>query len=84
MNALSLNSEFFTLMGQVADDEALMKKIVNYVKKLVKQKPVPTLMTKEEFFAMLDESEKQYAEGRYTTLLPGETVTDMLKRCGYV
>jgi hypothetical protein len=33
---------------------------------------------------MLDESEKQYAEGRYTTLLPGETVTDMLKRCGYV
>ena len=29
MNALSLNSEFFTLMGQVADDEALMKKIGN-------------------------------------------------------
>ncbi len=84
MNALSLNSEFFTLMGQVADDEALMKKIVNYVKKLVKQKPDPTLMTKEEFFAKIERAEKQIEEGKYTTLLPGETVTDMLKRCGYV
>ncbi|MBQ5576830.1 MAG: hypothetical protein IIT37_12345, partial [Bacteroidales bacterium] len=79
---MSLNSEFFTLMGQVADDEALMKKIVNYVKKLVKQKPDPTLMTKEEFFAKIERAEKQIEEGKYTTLLPGETVTDMLKRCG--
>ena len=84
MNALSLNSEFFTLMGQVADDEALMQKIVNYVKKLVKKKPDPTLMTKEEFFAKIERAEKQIEEGKYTTLLPGETVTDMLKRCGYV
>lgn len=84
MNALSLNSEFFTLMGQVADDEALMQKIVNYVKKLVKKKPDPTLMTKEEFFAKIERAEKQIEEGKYTTLLHGETVTDMLKRCGYV
>jgi uncharacterized short protein YbdD (DUF466 family) len=61
-----------------------MKKIVNYVKKLVKQKPDPTLMTKEEFFAKIERAEKQIEEGKYTTLLPGETVTDMLKRCGYV
>ena len=59
MSALSLNSEFFTLMGQVADDEALMQKIVNYVKKLVKKKPDPTLMTKEEFFAKIERAEKQ-------------------------
>lgn len=84
MSALSLNSEFFTLMSQVADDEALMQKIVNYVKKLVKKKPDPTLMTKEEFFAKIERAEKQIEEGKYTTLLPGETVTDMLKRCGYV
>ena len=71
-------------MSQVADDEALMQKIVNYVKKLVKKKPDPTLMTKEEFFAKIERAEKQIEEGKYTTLLPGETVTDMLKRCGYV
>ena len=84
MKTMQLNSEFFAVMSQVADDEAIMKKIINYAKKLVKQKEDPTEMTKEEFFKMLDESEKQYAEGKYTTLLPGESVTDMLKRCGYV
>jgi len=84
MNTLQLNSEFFAVMSQVADDEAIMKKIINYAKKLVKKKEDPTEMTKEDFFKMLDESEKQYAEGKYTTLLPGESVTDMLKRCGYV
>ncbi len=84
MKTLQLNSEFFAVMSQVADDEALMKKIINYAKKLVKKKTDETLMTKEEYFKMLDESEKQYAEGKYTTLLPGESVTDMLKRCGYV
>ena len=84
MKTMQLNSEFFAVMSQVADDEAIMKKIINYAKKLVKQKEDPTEMTKEEFFKMLDESAKQYAEGKYTTLLPGESVTDMLKRCGYV
>lgn len=84
MNALQLNAEFFTLMGQVADDETLMQKIIDYVKELVKKKKDPTEMTKEEFFAKIERAEKQIEEGKYTTLLPGETVSDMLKRCGYV
>jgi hypothetical protein len=71
-------------MGQVADDETLMQKIVDYVKELVKKKKDPTEMTKEEFFAKIERAEKQIEEGKYTTLLPGETVSDMLKRCGYV
>ena len=29
-------------------------------------------------------AEQQYARGEYTTQLPGESVEDMLKRCGYV
>lgn len=50
MTAQQLNVEFFTLMGQVADDEAIMQKIVNYLKTLVKKKNDPTEMTEEEFF----------------------------------
>ena len=83
MTALQLNSEFFAVMSQV-DDEAVMQKIIAYVKKLVKKKKDPTEMTKEEFYAKLEKSEKQFEEGNYTTLLPGETVSEMLKRCGYV
>ena len=37
----------------------------------------------DELQAKLDKAEKQYSQGEYTTLLPGESVTEMLKRCGY-
>ena len=40
-------------------------------------------MSKEEFFAKLDKAEEDYQNGNYTTLMQGESVTDMLKRCGY-
>ena len=83
MTALQLNAELFRAMGKIADDETLMKKVLNYVKRLAAQKEDPTLMTKEEFFANIDRAEQQYARGEYTEMLPGETLSDMLKRCGY-
>ena len=51
--------------------------------RLVKGKDAALLMTKEDFFAMVDKAEEQYARGEYTELQPGETVTDMLRRCRY-
>ena len=35
-----------------------MRRLARYAKKLVKEKEDSTLMTKEEYFAMLDEAEK--------------------------
>lgn len=59
MTALQLNAEFYRAMGEIADDETLMAKVVKYVKKLAAQKQAdPTLMTKEEFFARVDEARK--------------------------
>ena len=83
MTALQLNAELFRAMGKIADDEALMAKVLRYVKRLAAKKADPTLMTKEEFFANIDKAEQQYARGEYTEMLPGETLSDMLKRCGY-
>lgn len=45
-------------MGEIADDETLMTKVLKYVKKLAAKKTDPTLMTKEEFFARVDEAKK--------------------------
>ena len=33
MTALQLNAELFRAMGKIADDETLMKKVLNYVKR---------------------------------------------------
>lgn len=83
MTALQLNTEVLRAIDGISDDEALMTKVLKYIKKLTAKKEDPTLMTKEEFFAKIERAEQQYARGEYTTQLPGESVSDMLKRCGY-
>lgn len=64
MTALQMNAELFRAMGEIADDEAMMAKVLKYVKKLAAKKADPTLMTKEEFFAKVDKSLEQARQGR--------------------
>ncbi|MBQ9637308.1 MAG: hypothetical protein IJV36_05365 [Prevotella sp.] len=84
MTAIQLNAELYRAMGEIADNETLMAKVLKYVKKLAaQQKADPTLMTKEEFFAKLDKAEQQMERGEYSVMLPGEDLTTHLKRLGY-
>ena len=83
MTSSEINVQIFRDMAEIADDEKLMKQLAKYLKKLVAKKNDPTEMTKEEFYKHIEEAESQYAKGEYTTLLPGESLSDMLKRCGY-
>lgn len=84
MTTLQMDADLLRNLGIIAEDESMLEKVAKYVRKLVKQMANdPTRMTKEEYFAMLDEAEAQYARGEYTVQQPGESVEDMLKRCGY-
>lgn len=86
MTAIQLNAQNTQLwqnIGIIADSESLMTRLSKYVAKLAKEKKDSALLTKDEFLASLDEAEEQYRQGKYTTQLPGESVTDMLRRCGY-
>ena len=84
MTTAQLNAEIMQNLSVLADSEDMMTRVAKYLRKLVKEKKAdPTLMSKEEFFAKLDEAEEDYQKGNYTTLQPGESVTDMLERCGY-
>ena len=38
MTSLQVNAEFFCALGEIADDETLMSKVVKYVKKLASEK----------------------------------------------
>ena len=65
MTALELNAELYRAMGEIADDETLMAKVLKYVKKLAATKKAdPTLMTEEAFFARVDEALEQARQGR--------------------
>ncbi len=49
----------------ISGDESLMKRLTRYVSKLVREKAAdPTLMTKEEFFRMIDEAKEQARQGK--------------------
>ena len=79
----TMNTELWQSIGSIADSEPLMRRLTRYAKKLAKEKNDQTLMSKEEFFAMIDEAEQQIADGKYSVLLPGEDLTTHLRRLGY-
>jgi len=84
MNAVQLDADILRNLGIIAEDENMLDRVAKYLRRVVKQMTYdPTLMSKEDYYAMLDRSEAQYARGEYTTQLPGESVTDMLRRSGY-
>ena len=79
----TMNTELWQSIGAIADSEPLMRRLTRYAKNLAKEKNDPTLMSKEEFFAMIDEAEQQIADGKGTEMLPGEDLTAFLRRRGY-
>ena len=84
MTTSQLNAEILQNLSLLSESEDMMARVAQYLRKLVKEQNAdPTLMSKEEFFAKLDKAEEDYQKGNYTTLMQGESVTDMLKRCGY-
>lgn len=78
--SLPLSAEFLQNLGKVAQDKEMLAKVVKYVKRLVKKKEDPTLMTKEEFFANVDEAMEQARQGKVHRMLPGESLDDFLNR----
>jgi hypothetical protein len=78
MTALQLNAELFRAMGKIADDETLMKKVLKYVKRLAAKKEDPTLMTKEEFLAILDKGEEEYRQGKTHSITSVEQLNSFL------
>ncbi len=74
---IAMNTELWQSIGYIADDDALMRRLTRYAKKLAKEKD-PTLMTKDEFFARVEAAK----EGPSYELQEGETIEDLLKRVG--
>ncbi|MBQ4186752.1 MAG: hypothetical protein II642_02600, partial [Firmicutes bacterium] len=72
----------FREMSPLLDSEAAMEKLLKYVRKLAAKKNDPTLMTKEEFFANVDEALEQAQKGQVHRMEPDESLDDFLKRVG--
>lgn len=82
MTAIQLRAELFKEMNPLLDSEAALEKLLKYVKKLAAKKQDPTLMTKEEFFARVDEAREQIRQGEGIRMMPNESLDDFLGRVG--
>ena len=82
MTAIQLRAELFREMSPLLDSEAAMEKLLKYVRKLAAKKNDPALMTKEEFFANVDEALEQEQKGQVHRMEPDESLDDFLKRVG--
>lgn len=82
MTTMQLNAEIYRSLSIIAENENLMKRAAKYLKKLATQEKDETLMTKEEFFAKIDESLQQAREGKVHEMLPDETLDEFLERVG--
>ena len=80
MTSTQLNAEILRNMSLVVEDEGLTKQLARYLRRLVSKLPNPTLLSEEEFFAKLDEAERDIAEGKGVKMLPGESLDDLLER----
>ena len=65
MTAIQLNAEILRNMSIIAEDEHLLRRVAKYLRKVVAgKKSDPTLMTKEEFFARVDEAREEIRQGK--------------------
>lgn len=80
MNTVQLDADILRNLGIIAEDENMLDKVAKYLRRVVKQMGSdPTLMSKEEFFARVDEAQK----GPSHELRAGEDLTSFLRRRGY-
>ena len=83
MTTTQLNAELLHNMSIIAEDEKLLRRAVRYTRKLASEKLAdPTELTREEFFARVDEAREQIRRGEAFRMLPDETLDDFLKRVG--
>ena len=83
MTAIQLNAEILRNLGALAEDEGMLKRVAKYLRKLVAEKEAdPTLMSKEEFFARVDEAREQIIRGEGVEMLPDESLDEFLNRVG--
>ena len=69
-------------MSEISAKKGLLEKVLDFAKGLLAEKEDDTLMTKEEFYAKIEQSEKDLDDGKGIKMLPGETLSDLIRRVG--
>jgi hypothetical protein len=65
MKTIQLDGEILRNLGIIAEDKMVLTKVAKYLRRMAKQASQDsTLMSKEEFFARVEEAEQDIQEGK--------------------
>ena len=65
MRTIQLDGEILRNLGIIAEDKMTLTKVAKYLRRMAKQASQDnTLMSKEEFFARVEEAEQDIKEGK--------------------
>ena len=68
MRTIQLDGEILRNLGIIAEDKMILTKVAKYLRRMAKQASQDnTLMSKEEFFARVEEAEQDIKEGKGIT-----------------
>lgn len=74
----NLNAEIQRNLGTLSEDETMLKRVAKYLRRLVKEKEDPTLMSKEEFVQKIERSKKEALEGKVHSIKSKEQLSRFL------
>ena len=74
----NLNAETQRNLGALSEDETMLNRVAKYLRKLVKEKEDPTLMSKEEFVQKIERSKKEALEGKVHSIKSKEQLSQFL------
>lgn len=65
MTAIQLNADIYQNLALLSEHKSMLDKAAKYIRRLVKQvTDDPTCMTKEDFFARVDEAREEIRQGK--------------------
>ena len=74
-----MNAELLRNMSIIAEDEDLLKRAARYLRKLVAEKQADdTELSKEEFFARVDEAREEASQGKVHLIESKEELKNFL------
>jgi len=74
----NLNAEIQRNLGALSEDETMLNRVAKYLRKLVKEKEDPSLMSKEEFVQKIERSKKEALEGKVHSIKGKEQLSQFL------
>ena len=68
MTTVQMNADVYRSLSIIAEDSDLMRRAMNYLRKLAREKRKDdSLMTKDEFFTMIDRRMEDYDKGEFVS-----------------